>query len=83
MRDELDPGEWENDGGGGPGCRVPPTISCMSSTDSTPSQPFPLHIFPGVPNPDRTYLWYALLHQRLREGCPVDALGGAAHARSE
>ena len=67
MQDELEPGEWTNEGGEGPGGRVPPTFSCMSSTASTPSQPFPLHIFPVVPNPDRTYLWYALLHQRLRE----------------
>jgi len=66
MQDELEPGEWENEWVGGPGGRVPPTFSCIPSTASTPSQPFPLHIFPSVPNVDRTRLLYQWLHEALR-----------------
>ena len=66
MRDEIEGRELENKGRGGPGGRVPPTFSCIPSTASTPSQPFPLHIFPSVPKVDRTQLLYQWLHEALR-----------------
>ena len=83
MRDELDPGEWENDGGGGRDAGYPRPSRACRPQPVPPPNPFrytsspvsPIQIVRTCGTPSST--------SDCGRGAPVDALGGAAHARSE